>query len=360
MRIAHVAPLTESVPPQGYGGTERVVSYLTEALVALGHEVTLYASGDSQTSAMLRPCCQRALRHDAECGDPDMIHQRMMRRVLREADEYDIIHFHSGWFELPLFERLSHKCLTTLHGRLNIPEVQARLRKHARFPLVSISDSQRQPVPDGNWLGTIYHGLPPELVPAPAAERPYLAFLGRISPEKRPDLAIEIAHRAGMPLKIAAKVDPVDRAYFESVVRPLLALPGMEYVGELGEHEKMDFLARARALLFPIDWPEPFGLVMIEAMAAGTPVIAFERGSVPEVIDDGVTGRIVHTTDEAVAALARLEEFDSRRIFEVFDRRFSALRMASDYVALYRRFLEQELPEEPEEDVEAMAARTGS
>ncbi len=335
MRIAQIAPLTESIPPQAYGGTERVVSYLTEMLVELGHEVTLYASGDSVSAAELRACCPRALRYDAHPADRDLLHERMMRRVLAEAGAYDVIHFHTGWYEFRHFTGSATPCLATMHGPMNVPEIQQRVRPFAAFPLVSISDAQRRPLAGVNWIGTVYHGLPEMPGIAEAGKHDYLVFLGRISPEKRPDLAIAIAQRAGRPLKIAAKVDPVDRGYFESTIRPLLGLPGIEFLGEVAEADKMRLLAGAQALLFPIDWPEPFGLVMIEAMACGTPVIAFARGSVPEVIDEGVTGHIVGDVAEAAAAVAGIAALDRRHIRAVFRRRFSARRMAGDYVQLY-------------------------
>jgi len=258
---------------------------------------------------------------------------------LNDADEYDVIHFHVGWFEFPLFSPLAHKCLTTLHGRLDVQTAQERLSRYPSFPLVSISDAQRVPLPHLAWQGTIYHGLPQDLMPVPAPQRDYLVFLGRISPEKRPDLAIEIARRAGIPIKIAAKVDRADQEYHETVIRPLLDLPGVEFLGEVGEHDKMTLLAGAKALLFPIDWPEPFGLVMIEAMACGTPVIAFRRGSVPELITDGVTGFIVETASEAVEAVNRIDCFDANRIREVFRQRFTAERMAQDHVYQYQALL---------------------
>jgi glycosyltransferase involved in cell wall biosynthesis len=339
MRIAQVAPLTESVPPQTYGGTERVVSYLTEELVQLGHKVVLYASGDSVTSAELRACSERALRLDPGISDPVRIyhesHERMMQRVLAEAGEFDLIHFHLGWHEFPHFLNSKTPCVTTMHGRLDVPELKQRLCQFHGFPLISISNDQRRPIPDVNWVRTIYHGQPDTLTVPGAAERGYLAFLGRISPEKRPDLAIEIAQRAGWPIKIAAKVDPVDRVYFETKIRPLLSLPGVDFIGEVGESDKMRFLAGAYALLFPIDWPEPFGLVMIEAMACGTPVIAFRRGSVPEVIQDGLTGCVVDTVDEAVRAVAQVGRLDRHALRAVFRDRFSVKRMAADHVALY-------------------------
>jgi glycosyltransferase involved in cell wall biosynthesis len=338
MRIAQVAPLTESVPPQTYGGTERVVSFLTEALVRLGHDVTLYAAGDSVTSGELRSCAPQSLRRDPGAGDPVPIHERMMRRLREEAGDYDIIHFHTGWFEFPLFITSATPCVSTMHGPLDVPMVQERLRHFNGFPLVSISNAQRAPLPELNWAATIHHGLPDVLAVADTGRHDYLAFLGRIAPEKRPDLAIAIARAAGWPIKIAAKVDPVDRDYFASVIRPLLG-PGVEYVGEVDEADKMRFLAGARALLFPIDWPEPFGLVMIEAIACGTPVIAFRRGSVPEIVEEGSTGFIVDGTEAAVAAVGRLDELSRPRIREAFRRRFLATRMAADHLRLYERLV---------------------
>jgi glycosyltransferase involved in cell wall biosynthesis len=344
MRIAQVAPLTESVPPQGYGGTERVVSYLTEEFVQLGHQVALYASGDSVTSAELRACCERALRLDPGIADPVRIyhesHESMMRRVVAEAAEFDLIHFHIGWHEFPHFMRSATPCVTTMHGRLDVPNMQQRLREYRGFPLISISDEQRRPVPDLNWVATIYHGQPDTLTVPGADKRDYLAFLGRISPEKRPDLAIQIAQKAGWPIRIAAKVDPVDRVYFETQIKPLLSLPGVEFIGEVGESDKMRFLAGAYALLFPIDWPEPFGLVMIEAMAAGTPVIAFRRGSVPEVIEHGRTGFVVDTVDEAARAVPAIARLDRQILRAVFRERFSVRRMAADHVRLYQSLID--------------------
>jgi glycosyltransferase involved in cell wall biosynthesis len=346
MRIAQVAPLTESVPPQAYGGTERVVSYLTEELVQLGHKVTLYASGDSETSAELRACSERALRLDPTIADPVRVyhesHERMMRRVLAEAGEFDLIHFHIGWHEFPHFMRSAVPCVSTMHGRLDIPDMQHRLRAYPGVPLISISNDQRRPVMDANWAATIYHGQPDTLTVPGAAERKYLAFLGRISPEKRPDLAIEIAQRAGWPIRIAAKVDPVDQVYYDTKIRPLLALPGVEFIGEVGESDKMRFLAGAHALLFPIDWPEPFGLVMIEAMACGTPVIAFRRGSVPEVVEHGLTGFVVDTLDEAVQAVSAVDRLNRLTLRMVFLDRFSVKRMAADHVRLYEALVEHQ------------------
>jgi glycosyltransferase involved in cell wall biosynthesis len=337
MRIAQVAPLTESVPPRLYGGTERIVSYLTEELVALGHEVTLFASGDSETSAELAPMCARALRLDPGVRDPLAPQVLMLERVLRRAGGFDALHFHLDYWPLSLFARQPVPFVTTLHGRLDMPEIWPHFRAHPGAPLVSISDAQRAPMPWANWAATVPHGLPERLL-TPRADGPapsYLAFLGRIAPEKRVDLAIEIAGRAGLPIKVAAKVDRADRDYYEERIRPLMAQPHVEFVGEIGEHEKAAFLSGARALLFPIDWPEPFGLVMIEAMACGAPVVAFRRGSVPEVVEDGLTGFVVDDVAGAVRAVGRLHELPRDAVRARFERRFTARRMAEDYEAVY-------------------------
>jgi glycosyltransferase involved in cell wall biosynthesis len=336
MRIAQIAPLTESVPPRLYGGTERVVSYLTDALVDMGHEVTLFASGDSQTRARLESCWPVALRFDPALRDPIAPHVMQMERVMRDASEFDMLHSHLDYLMFSLFSRSSTPAVTTLHGRLDLPEL-AELHDLLASPLVSISDSQRRPLPRANFVRTIYHGLPVDLL-TPLAVRPqYLAFLGRIAPEKRPDRAINIARRAGIPLKMAAKVDRVDREYFETVIKPMLDGPGVEMIGEIGDAEKSEFLSGAMALLLPIDWPEPFGLVMIEAMACGTPTIAFKAGSVPEIIDHGVSGFIVGDEDEAVAAVGRLDELSRPEVRRQFEARFTAQRMAENYLKLYSR-----------------------
>jgi glycosyltransferase involved in cell wall biosynthesis len=335
MRIAQVAPLYESCPPQFYGGTERVVSYLTEELVRQGHDVTLFASGDSQTSATLRAPCERALRLDPQCKDPLPYHFISLHRLARTADAFDIIHFHTDYLHFPLFARHWRKTVTTLHGRLDLPDLPPMLREFAMMPLVSISNAQRAPVPWANWYATVYHGLPPSLYPLGSGDGGYLAFIGRICPEKRPDWAIEIARRAGLPLAIAAKVDKVDRTYYKTKIKPLLKDPLIEFIGEIGDSEKGAFLGDAVALLFPIDWPEPFGLALIEAMANGTPVIAFGRGSVPEIVDDGVTGLIVDNVDEAVAAVPLAKALDRFAIRQRFEEHFSVERMAHDYLALY-------------------------
>jgi glycosyltransferase involved in cell wall biosynthesis len=344
LKIAQVAPLYESVPPRAYGGTERVVSYLTEELVQAGHDVTLFASGDSVTQADLVPICPRALRLDPGCVDPLPHHLAMLEQVGRRAAEFDFIHYHCDYLHFPQSQRCPTPHLTTLHGRLDIPDLQPLYRLFPNQPLVSISDAQRRPLAWANWLGTVHHGLPHGLHTFRPAAGQYLAFLGRISPEKRVDRALDIARRAGLPLKIAAKVDPADRQYYEEQIRPLLreAEPWAEFIGEVGGTAKDEFLGNASALLFPIDWPEPFGLVMIEALACGTPVIAWRCGSVPEVLEDGVTGFIVDSVDSvdaAVRAVGRVGELSRRRCRQTFERRFSAPRMAADYLAIYQRLL---------------------
>ncbi|HTU53184.1 MAG TPA: glycosyltransferase family 4 protein [Acetobacteraceae bacterium] len=343
MRIAQIAPLVESVPPRLYGGTERVVAYLTEELVAMGHDVTLFASGDSETSATLRPMWPQALRLDPSVADPITPQLMMMEDVRRVAETFDILHFHVDHWPFSLFSRQATPFLTTLHGRLDLAELGPIYARFPQVPIVSISDAQRRPLPQANFVATIQHGLPEDLLTPLAIRASYLAFLGRICPEKRPDRAIEIASRSGIPLRIAAKVDRVDQCYFEEKIRPLLDRPGVEFIGEIGDREKSEFLSGALALLAPIDWPEPFGLVMIEAMACGTPVIAFDRGSVREIVVDGRTGFIVSDVKGAVAACGHLRELDRATIRAEFEERFSARRMAEDYVALYRRLAGQEL-----------------
>ena len=338
MKIAQIAPLMESVPPRLYGGTERIVSWLTEELVAQGHEVTLFASGDSITAADLVPCTIEAIRLSETMKDYFPYYTMMVDKVRRLAQGFDILHFHIDMFHFPLFRGIEHKTVTTLHGRQDLPDLYPFYQAFPKMPLVSISDSQRLPIPDSNFAATVLHGLPRDLhKPSYEANGGYLAFLGRISPEKRPDRAIRIARAAGIPLKIAAKVDKADAAYFNQVIKPLLDEGGdVEFVGEVDERSKTKFLGDARALLFPIDWPEPFGLVMIEAMACGTPVLAFRNGSVPEVIEDGITGRIVDTEEEAVAMLPELLALSRRAVRARFETRFTAERMAHDYVDLYR------------------------
>jgi len=340
VRIAQVAPLMESVPPRLYGGTERIVSYLTEALVAQGHDVTLFASGDSITSAKLVPCCSEALRLNPAVRDTIPYYMLMLDRVRRLAQSFDIIHFHIDQFHFPIFRDMAQKTITTLHGRQDLPDLLPLYSGFSEMPLVAISNSQRMPMPEMKHLVTIPHGLPCDLFAATVKPRGgYLAFIGRISPEKRVDRAIRIAAAAGLPLRIAAKVDEVDRAYFVAEIEPMLAHPLVEFVGEIDERRKQSFLGEARALLFPIDWPEPFGLVMIEAMACGTPVLAYRNGSVAEVIDEGVTGFIVNNEREASCRIGALLALDRSRIRRRFEERFTSHRMASDYVKVYEQLL---------------------
>src|SRR5882724_10922111 len=338
MKIAQVAPLYESVPPKYYGGTERVVSYLTEELIRQGHDVTLFASGDSETAARLVPVCHRSLRLDERSMDQLAHHVLLLEQVSQRAHEFDVIHFHIDYLHFPVSRLLRIPHVTTLHGRLDIPDLAPLYNEFRETPVVSISNSQREPVAWANWQATIYHGLPEDLLRFRSEAGKYLAFLGRICPEKRVDRAIEIANRTGIPLKIAAKIDPVDKRYFKRVVEPLLRdCSTAEWVGEISDRQKDEFLGSAYALLFPIDWPEPFGLVMIEAMACGTPVIAYDCGSVPEVMEDGVTGFIVRDLDEAVKGVNRICDLSRSRCREVFEKRFAAERMATDYVDVYKR-----------------------
>lgn len=339
MRIAQVAPLYESVPPKYYGGTERIVSYLTEELVKLGHDVTLFASGDSVTKAHLLPQCPSALRLNRHCVDYIVHHALMVERVFQQASDFDVIHWHIDYLHFSAVRRITTPSVTTLHGRLDIQDLIPLYREFADIPVISISNSQRRPLPWINWQGTVYHGIPRHLYTYHDKPGKYLAFLGRISPEKRLDSAIEIAKRTGMELKIAAKVDRADLEYFNRVIRPLLKHPLIEYVGEIGEAEKNDFLGNAYALLFPINWPEPFGIVMIEAMACGTPIIARSNGSVPEVMQQGVTGFIVHDINEAVKAVERVTSLSRRRCREVFEKRFTSTRMAEDYLRIYQKLI---------------------
>ena len=341
MRIAEVAPLQESVPPKLYGGTERVVSFLTEELVRQGHCVTLFASGDSRTHARLFPVCPRSLRLDPECEDYLPYCLVMLAEVLNRQKEFDVIHFHCGYLHFPLTRYARAANLTTLHGRLDLPDLRPLMRTFADVTLVSISNSQRTPHPQANWQGTVYHGLPQDLYHCNRDPGQYLAFIGRTSPEKGLDQAIEIAKRAGKKLKIAAKVDDVDREYFQNAIAPLLRHPLIEFIGEIGYPDKGTFLANASALLFPINWPEPFGLVMIEAMACGTPVIAYSRGSVPEIVESGISGFIVEGADSAVNAVNHLREIDRECCRRYFERRFTVERMASDYVGIYSRLLSE-------------------
>ncbi|GAC1664311.1 MAG: glycosyltransferase family 4 protein [Candidatus Acidiferrum sp.] len=340
MKIAQIAPLYESVPPKTYGGTERVVSYLTEQLVAMGHEVTLFASGDSETTARLVPGCPRSLRLDEGCVDKLAHHVIMLDDVMRQAGEFDIIHFHIDYLHFPLSRCCNLPSVTTLHGRLDLPDLAPLYRRFRTAPLISISLAQRKPLPWANWVGNVYHGLPTQLYPFYPKPGEYLAFLGRISPEKRVDRAIEIALGAGMQLKIAAKIDTADRDYYESKIKPLLGHSDIEFVGEISEQQKAEFLGNAYAYLFPIDWPEPFGLTMIESMACGTPVIAFPCGSVPEVMEDEVSGFVVNSVEEAVEAVKKIGSVDRAGCREVFEKRFSSVRMGQDYLKLYEMLLE--------------------
>lgn len=340
MRIAQVAPLAESVPPKLYGGTERVVSWLTEELVKQGNDVTLFASGDSTTSAKLVQAVPQGLRLGG-IRDHTASLLVMLEEVRRQAASFDVIHFHVDLLQFPAFRSSSAKCLTTLHGRLDLPDFHPVYRAFPEMPLVSISKDQRLPLPLANWFANIQHGLPQGPMPSNVRKHDYLAFLGRVAPEKRPDRAIEIAKRTGISLKIAAKVDPIDKDYFDHVIRPQLDHPLIEFIGEIGDHEKRDFLGNAIALLFPIDWPEPFGLVMVEAMREGTPTIAWRRGSVPEVIDDGVTGFIVESIEGAVVAVRKAADLDREAVRQRFEERFTATRMASNYIAEYERLLAQ-------------------
>jgi glycosyltransferase involved in cell wall biosynthesis len=345
MRIAQIAPLIECVPPKLYGGTERVVSWLTEELVRLGHDVTLFASGDSETSAELVPCSDRALRLDPNVKDVLPHNVLLLERVRQRADEFDILHFHFDFTYFPLFRHMANWTLSTLHGRLDIPDLVPLYQEFSEMPLVSISNNQRLPMPPVNWQATIYHGQPVDILPF--EEHPtldYIAFLGRVSPEKRPDRAIDIAVKSGMPLRMAAKIDRVDQEYFDESIKPMIEANRnlVDFTGEFEIDEKRPFLANAKAVLFPIDWPEPFGLVMIESMSCGTPVIGFRCGSVPEVIDEGVTGFIVDTVDEAVEALQKVDSLDRRKIRERFVERFSDKRMTADYVSLYERMVSEQ------------------
>jgi len=336
LRIAQVAPLSESVPPKLYGGTERVVSVLTEELVRQGHAVTLFASGDSRTTATLVASCVRAQRL-VGCADPLSAHMLMIEQVAQRAKDFDIIHYHVAPVHFPLARRMVTPHLTTLHGRLDLPDLVPLYEEFNELPLVSISDAQRAPLPNQNWVGTVHHGFFEKDFRFHAGPGSYLAFLGRIAREKRVDRAIEIAKACGWPLKIAAKVDPSDVLYFKNEIAPLMKHPLIEFVGEIPDSKKSDFLGHARAMLFPIDWPEPFGLVMIESLACGTPVVAYRGGSVDEVIEDGVTGFVVDNLDDAIDATRRTHTLDRRACRDAFTRRFSASRMASAYVRLYRQ-----------------------
>ena len=342
LRIAQIAPLCEAVPPKLYGGTERVVAHLCDALIDLGHEVTLFAAADAHTKARLVPVRDQAIRLDAAPLKSELgAHLTMLYEARRRAGEFDVLHFHLDMVHFPMFERLAGKTVTTLHGRLDLKDLPAVYRRWDGFGLVSISNSQRLPLPAAHWLGTVAHGLQPSRYPFTQRPcEPYLAFLGRMSPEKQPQVAIGLALRAHVPLRVAAKVDAADRGFFETVMKPMLAAPLIDFVGEISDERKAEFLGNATALLFPINWPEPFGLVMIEAMACGTPVIAWNCGAVPEIIDDGVTGFIVNSEDEALAAIGRAASLDRHRVRATFERRFAASTMARAYVEVYERLLD--------------------
>jgi glycosyltransferase involved in cell wall biosynthesis len=340
MRIAQIAPLFEAVPPKLYGCTERVVSWLTEELVAMGHDVTLFASGDSITKAKLEPTWPQALRLDPTILDWFATYYVMLDHVYKHAHKFDILHFHIDYFPNLVFRNQPVPFLTTLHGRLDLPELGVVYRSFPDVPLVSISDSQRKPIPDVNWIGTVYHGITKDQLTPQPVEPSYFAFLGRISPEKGIERAIRIAGACGVKLKVAAKVDKADAAYFAAEVEPLLKDANVEFIGEINDAQKPAFLSGAKATMFAIDWPEPFGLVMIESMACGTPVIAMRRGSVPEVMDDGVTGFIVDNVEEAIAAARRVDTLDRRKVRAQFEKRFTSHRMAEDYLALYRRLID--------------------
>jgi len=339
MHIAQLAPLAEAIPPKLYGGTERVVSWLTEELIALGHEVTLYASGDSVTSARLEAVWPRALRLDGSVRDPHALHLLMLERVYQSATNFDFIHCHLDYHPFSLFSRQPTPFVTTLHGRLDLPELQPVFDEFSHLPVVSISNAQRRPLPQARWVRTVHHGLPPQLLGPRPIKPSYFAFLGRIAPEKRVDLAIHIAEHCGVPLKIAAKVDKADQDYFKHQIEPMLASKNCEYIGEISDRDKSEFLSGAIVLLVPIDWPEPFGLVMIEAMACGTPVIAFNRGSAPEVVDDGITGFIVEDVGGAIGAVDRLGHLSRVKVRRRFEERFTVRRMAQDYLSVYRSLM---------------------
>ena len=336
MRIAQIAPLHEAVPPKLYGGTERVVSFLTEALIGLGHDVTLFASGDSVTSAKLEAIWPQALRLDPSIRDPIAPHMLLMEAARAAADEFDVMHFHMDYWPFSMFSRQRTPFVTTMHGRLDLPELQPVFDRFNKVPVVSISDAQRRPLLQANYVGTVLHGLPADLLTPRPVKPEYLAFLGRIAPEKGPDRAIRVARACGIPLKIAAKVDRADQVYFDQVIRPMLDGGGVEMIGEINDAQKPDFLSGAVGLLMPIDWPEPFGLVMIEAMACGTPVIAFNRGSVPEIVEDGVSGFVVEDSQGAIGAVRKLHQLSRDTVRARFDARFTARRMAQDYLSIYR------------------------
>jgi len=342
MKIAQISPLWESVPPKLYGGTERIVSYLTEELVRLGHDVTLFASGDSQTAARLVPASHEALRLCNGIFNRDAPLTMLQEKAFGSADQFDILHSHLDFIGFPVARRCTTPVITTLHGRLDLPELVPVFREFAEMPLVSISNAQRKPLPGANWQGTVHHGLPRDLYTYHPVPGKYLAFLGRLSPEKRPDHAIEIAKRTGLPLRIAAKVDAADRNYFEAEIEPLMSHPLVEYVGEITDEEKNDFLGDALALVCPYDWPEPFGLVLIEALSCGTPVVAYRRGSIPEILDNGRTGFICETLDEMVSAVRQLSTINREDCRQSFEDRFTSERMALDYLNIYRQMVGEE------------------
>ncbi len=344
MHIAQVAPLTEAIPPKLYGGTERVVSWITEELIALGHDVTLFASGDSVTSAQLDAVWPRALRLDGSVRDPNALHMMMLERVYQRAGDFDFLHCHLDYYPFSLFSRQPTPFATTLHGRLDLPEHQPVFDTFNSIPVISISNAQRRPLPQANWVRTVHHGLPERLLEPKPVKPSYLAFLGRIAPEKGVDRAIRIAQHCGITLKVAAKVDRADQDYFNELVEPMMKSSNVEFIGEITDKEKSEFLSGAIALLVPIDWPEPFGLVMIEAMACGTPVIAFNRGSVPEIIEDGLTGFIVEDINGAIGAIDRLGHLSREKIRWRFEERFTARRMAQDYLSVYRSLTDADAP----------------
>ncbi|KRB84851.1 glycosyltransferase family 4 protein [Noviherbaspirillum sp. Root189] len=339
MKIAQVAPLIESVPPKKYGGTERIVSYLTEELVRCGHDVTLFASGDSITTAKLVPAIPKNIRENLNPEAWVGYHTIQMDMVSELADRFDVIHFHTDYLHFPIARLCRVPYLTTMHGRLDLPELTWIFKRFADTPLVSISASQRVPLPWANFVNTVYHGLPPDLYSYGPGDGGYFLFLGRISPEKRPDRAISIARQCGVPLYIAAKVDRADQGYFNHVIKPLLDCPLVTYLGEVGDGEKQALLQKARALLFPIDWPEPFGLVLIEALACGTPVVAYRRGSTPEVLEHGITGFLVSDENEAIEAARNIHLIDRKQCRESFERRFTVSQMASGYLQAYRQVM---------------------
>jgi glycosyltransferase involved in cell wall biosynthesis len=342
MRIAQIAPLAESVPPKLYGGTERVVSWLTEELVALGHDVTLFASGDSVTKGKLVPIIPRAIRLSRPRPDPFPAYAAQLDAIAEAAEDFDIVHSHIDWVHLPLLNRLGVPHLTTIHNRLDTPDLPPVVRRFPQAPLISISNDHRAPLPGANWLGTVYHGMPANMLAPSYRPGSYLAFLGRLTKEKGPETAIHLAKAVGLPLRMAAKIPRSETRYYKECLQPIIDGEQIQLIGELKDAGKGDLLKGASALLFPIDWPEPFGLVMIEAMACGTPVIAFGRGSVPEVIDDGITGFIVDNEDEAIAAIKRIGKLDRQRVRATFERRFTARRMTEDYLHHYETLLRME------------------